>query len=66
MPWYINPVKTCKVLNRIATRYPRANLQDLKTTLDNATQLLWSKQERFCNSKSSVSIGTGGHNGVGH
>lgn len=65
MPWYISPVKTCKVMNRIATRYQRANLQDLKSTLDNATQLLWSKQERFCNNKSSGSMGTGGLNGIG-
>jgi hypothetical protein len=62
MPWYINPVITCKVLNRIANRYPRANLQELKTTLDNATQLLWSKQEHYCNSKSSVSMDVSGLN----
>ena len=65
MPWYINPVLTCKVLNRIANRYPRANLQDLKTTLDNVTQSLWSKQEQYYNSKSPVAIGAGGLNGVG-
>jgi hypothetical protein len=47
MPWYTNPTLTCKVLNRIANRYPRATLKDLKTTLDNATQLIWSKQEHY-------------------
>lgn len=47
MPWYINPVITCNVLNRIANRHPRTTLQDLNKTLEHATQLLWSKQERY-------------------
>jgi hypothetical protein len=66
MPWYINPAITCKVLNRIANRYPCANLHELKTTLDHATQLLWSKQENFCTGKSSVAIEESGLNGAGH
>jgi len=57
MPWYTNPVITCKVLNRIANRYSRANLQDLKKTLDYATQLLWNKQELYYSSKSPVAAG---------
>ncbi len=47
MPWYNNPVITRRVLNRIANRYPRATLQDLNSTLDYVTQLIWSKQERY-------------------
>lgn len=66
MPWYNNPVIICKVLNRIATRYPNSNLQDLNTTLDNATQLLWSKQERYCKSKSSAEMGASSLTGVNH
>ena len=47
VPWYNNPVLTCKVLNRIANRYTRATLQDLNTVLDRATQLIWNKQEQY-------------------
>jgi hypothetical protein len=47
MPWYCNPVITCRVLNKIANRYQRANLQELKTNLDYATQLIWNKQEYY-------------------
>jgi hypothetical protein len=60
MPWYTNPVLTCRVLNRIANRYPRATIQDLKTTLDHATQSLWSKQEHYYNSKTSISSESSG------
>ncbi|WP_191965653.1 MULTISPECIES: hypothetical protein [Oryzomonas] len=49
MPWYINPALTCKVLNRIADRISRTNLQDLNATLDRATELIWSKQECYNN-----------------
>jgi hypothetical protein len=55
MPWFTNPVLTCRVLNRIANRYSRAPLQDLKTTMDIATQSIWSKQEHYYNSKASIS-----------
>ena len=47
MPWYMNPVVTCRVLNRIANRYQRTPLQDLKAILDQATQLIWAKQENY-------------------
>lgn len=47
MPWYMNPVVTCKVLNRIASHYQRTPLQDLKSVLDRATQLIWTKQENY-------------------
>jgi hypothetical protein len=47
MPWYTNPILTCKVLNRIANRHPRTSLHDLDTIMDRATQMLWSKQELF-------------------
>jgi hypothetical protein len=66
MPWYTNPVITCKVLNRIANRHSRANLHDLKNTLDNATQLLWSKQEQYYNSRSSDVTGATGFSWGGH
>jgi hypothetical protein len=52
MPWYTNPATTCKVLNRIADRHPHATLTDLKTALDNATDLIWNKREQFYNNKS--------------
>ena len=47
MPWYMNPASTCKVLNRIANRYPQATLKDLQRIMDHATQKLWNKQEYF-------------------
>lgn len=47
MPWYINPVLTCKVLNKIANRYERSVLQDLRSVLDRATELIWRKQEQY-------------------
>lgn len=60
MPWYNNPELTCKVLNRIANRYRHVPLQDLNKTMDYVTQLLWTKQERFCVSRSSVADGFNG------
>ena len=47
MPWYTNPVITCKVLNRIARRYENSPLQNLKTILDNATESIWEKQQQY-------------------
>jgi hypothetical protein len=47
MPWYTNPVLTCKVLNRIANRYERMALRDLKSVLDHVTELIWRKQEHY-------------------
>ena len=47
MPWYMNPVETRKVLNRIANRYQCTQLQDLRAILDQATQLIWTKQENY-------------------
>lgn len=47
MPWYMNPVITCKVLNRLANRHSRRSLGELNSLLDQATQLLWRKQEDF-------------------
>ncbi len=47
MPWYINPISTRKVINRIADRYSRGSLQDLQSVLDRATQSLWTKQECY-------------------
>jgi hypothetical protein len=47
MPWYMNPIITCKVLNRIASRNSQASLKELGSLLDFMTQTLWSKQERF-------------------
>ena len=53
MPWYMYPIITCRVLNRIANRHPRASIQDLSNLLDNATQLLWRKQEHYIKTRSS-------------
>jgi hypothetical protein len=47
MPWYTNPVITCKVLNKIANRYERTALQELKSVLDHVTRLIWVKQEQY-------------------
>jgi hypothetical protein len=47
MPWYTNPVITCKVLNRIARRYENSPLQNLKSILDNATESIWEKQQQY-------------------
>lgn len=47
MPWYTNPALTSKVLNRIATRYELAELQELNIVLDNAVALILSKQEQY-------------------
>ena len=47
MPWYTNPAITCKVLNRIASRYEGSSLQNLKYILDHATELIWRKQEQY-------------------
>jgi len=61
MPWYNNPALTSKVLNRIANRHPRTSIQDLNTTLDRATQLIWSKQEEYYMRQSPYA----GNNGQG-
>jgi hypothetical protein len=53
MPWYNDPVITCKVLNRIASRYERTSLQNLKLVLDYATELIWKKQELYCSDASN-------------
>ena len=58
MPWYNNPVITRKVLNRIANRHPRATIQDLDRALDYATQLIWSKQGQYYESRQVVQGGT--------
>jgi translation initiation factor 2B subunit (eIF-2B alpha/beta/delta family) len=47
MPWYTNPVKTCKVLNRIASRYENSSLENLKSVLDHVTESIWKKQEQY-------------------
>lgn len=47
MPWYTNPAITRKVLHRIASRHARASLQELNTTLEKATQMLWNKQYQY-------------------
>jgi hypothetical protein len=47
MPWYTNPIVTCKVLGRIANRYEYTTLQDLKYVLDNAVDLIQKKLERY-------------------
>jgi len=51
MPWYTNPVVTCKVLNKIANRHDRSKLLDLKSVLDHATEQIWKKQEQYYENK---------------
>lgn len=51
MPWYMNPIRTCKVLNRIANRHRHAPLRDLTSVLDLATEKLWHKQECYYSKK---------------
>lgn len=47
MPWYTNPITTCKVLDKIATRHEHTALQDLKSVLDNAIASILKKQEHY-------------------
>ncbi|MDD2736802.1 MAG: hypothetical protein PHF56_22945 [Desulfuromonadaceae bacterium] len=47
MPWYFNPVTTCKALNKIACHYETSALQDLRSALDHATELIRRKQEHY-------------------
>lgn len=47
MPWYKNPATVCKVVNRIASRYDRASLQNLRDALDYVTESIWRKQEKY-------------------
>lgn len=47
MPWYNNSTKTCKVLNKIATRHKLSALQELDAVLDNAVALIFRKQEQY-------------------
>ncbi len=47
MPWYTNPVRTCKVLNRIARHYENSSLQNLRFVMDHATESIWRKQETY-------------------
>lgn len=46
-PWYMNAVKTCKVLNRIANRFPINDNIKLTEMMDEVTQKLWVKQGAF-------------------
>jgi hypothetical protein len=47
MPWYTNHILTCKVLNRIASRYEHSSLQELNLILDYATEMIWMKLEEY-------------------
>jgi hypothetical protein len=47
MPWYTDPVTTCKVLDRIARRYDRTTLHDLRSVLDNVVASILKKQEHY-------------------
>jgi len=47
MPWYTNPIITCKVLNRIANHHEHSSSQNLRSILDNATESIWRKQEVY-------------------
>jgi len=47
MPWYTNPLTTTKIINKIANRYERSALQDLKSVLDHVTELVRRKQDHY-------------------
>jgi hypothetical protein len=53
MPWYTNHVRTCMVLNRLARRYERSSLQDIRSVLDYATEIIWKKKEQYYNDTSN-------------
>lgn len=63
MPWYVNHIITCKVLNRIARNNEQLSLHDLRLILDYATESIWRKQEQYyknCNAGDFRAIGTCG------
>lgn len=47
MPWYTDPVTTCKVLDKISKRYDRTPLHELKSVLDNVVASILKKQEQY-------------------
>lgn len=47
MPWYKNPLTTCKVLDKIARRYENSSLQQLRNVIDSVTELIWEKQVNY-------------------
>jgi len=49
MPWYTDHIRTCKVLNRIASRFERSSVDELRSVIDNATEIIWRKQELYYN-----------------
>ena len=44
-PWYLDHVKTCAVLNRIANR--AADTEEVRRLMDRFTQMLWAKLEGY-------------------
>ena len=56
MPWYTNPVITRKVLHRIANRHTCSSIQELNSTLDKATQLIWDKQHNYQSVKTERTV----------
>lgn len=46
-PWFLNPRLTCRVLNRIANRFPVYMTKELKVVLDHCMEMLWLKQEHW-------------------
>jgi hypothetical protein len=47
MPWYTDPVATCKVLDKIAKRYDNTTLHDLKSVLDDVVSSILRKQMHY-------------------
>jgi hypothetical protein len=47
MPWYTDPALVCKFFEKIARRYERSALDDLKSVLDNAIASVLKKQEHY-------------------
>ena len=47
MPWYTKPGIICKVLNRIADRYPVSTISDMRAAVDAVIEMIWKKREEF-------------------
>lgn len=47
MPWYTDPNLTCRVLERIISRYPDCSMGDLRSGIEKIIEQIWQKRESF-------------------
>lgn len=47
-PWFVDPRRTCAVLDRIADRLATEDREVATQVLTAATQRIWDKQAPFC------------------